>query len=92
MPNFAKSLSQTFTSARPGSLMIVVVGEDLVTYDPGLRISYKPASCRIALFLFGSIWASLMFKDASVLGMGFEIFGWIMNRDSLLLESHIFFS
>ena len=55
------------------SLMIVVVGEDLVTYDPSLRTSYKPASCRFALFLCGSIWASLMFEDASVLGMGFEI-------------------
>ena len=31
VPNFAKSLSRTFTGARPGSLMIVVVGEDLVT-------------------------------------------------------------
>ena len=49
--------------------------------------SYKPASCRFALFLFGSFRASLIFKDASVLGMGFEILGWIMNRDSLLSES-----
>ena len=31
--------------------------------------------------------ASLKFKEASVLGMGFEIFEWNMNRDSLLSES-----
>ena len=71
---FAKSLSRTFTGARPGSLMIVVAGEDLVTYDPGLSTSYKPAGCFFALFLFGRFRASLMFKEASVLGIGFEIF------------------
>ena len=39
VPKFARSLSRTFTGGRPGSLIMVVVGDDFVTNDPGLRAS-----------------------------------------------------
>ena len=46
-----------------------------MTKDPGLRTSYSPASCLLALLLLGSFRANFTFKDFSVLGMGFVILG-----------------
>ena len=40
VPNFAKSLSRTFTGDCPGSLMIVVVEDDFVTKFPGSGVKY----------------------------------------------------
>ena len=51
VPNFARSLSRTFTGVLPGSLIIVVVGDDLVTKDPGFSTSYRPASCHVISFI-----------------------------------------
>ena len=81
------SLSLTLAGDHPGLLIIVVVGEDLVTNAPGLRTSYNPASCFLGRFLCGGLRAGFTFRDASVLGTGLVNFGWILKRDSLLVES-----